>query len=183
MIARTLYLVRHCSAAGQHPDAPLTAEGQRQAARLAERLGSMPINQIVASPFRRAQDSIAPLAVRLGLPVFTDERLAERVLCAGELPDWRAALRRSFEDMEQCLEGGESSRAAQARGVAAIADALADPAHTTVLVTHGNLMALLLHHFDSRHGYDTWVALANPDVYRVVVEQQRASVERVTLLL
>jgi 2,3-bisphosphoglycerate-dependent phosphoglycerate mutase len=56
--------------------------------------------------------SIAPLAERLGLPIATDMRLAERVLAAGDLPDWLAALKSSFDDLHRCLAGGESSRAA-----------------------------------------------------------------------
>ena len=37
------------------------------------------------------------------------------------------------------------------------------------IVTHGNLLALLLRHFDGRVGFAAWEALTNPDVYRVTL--------------
>ena len=43
---------------------------------------------LLSSPYTRAQQSIAPLAQRLGLPVESDARLAERVLSAEPLAHW-----------------------------------------------------------------------------------------------
>jgi 2,3-bisphosphoglycerate-dependent phosphoglycerate mutase len=77
---KTLYIVRHCKAAGQQPEATLTVDGHVQAEQLAEKLAALPIERIISSPFVRAKQSIAPLAERLGLPIVTDTRLAERVL-------------------------------------------------------------------------------------------------------
>jgi 2,3-bisphosphoglycerate-dependent phosphoglycerate mutase len=165
--APLLYLVRHCQATGQAPDAPLTPEGATQAALLADLLAPLGIARILSSPYLRARDSIAPLAARLGLPVETDTRLVERVLTTEPLPDWRVHLARSFDDDAYCLAGGESSRAATARAVAVMEAARQRPARATVIVTHGNLLALLLRHCDGRAGFAAWGALTNPDVYRV----------------
>jgi 2,3-bisphosphoglycerate-dependent phosphoglycerate mutase len=162
---KTVYLVRHCQAAGQEPDAPLTPDGEAQAVALADFLAPLPIDRILSSPFRRAQDSIAPFATRRGLPVEPDDRLVERVLSAVPLPDWQEHLRASFADLDRCLPGGESSRTALARAVAVLDDLRRHPATATVVVTHGNLLALLLRHCDRRVGFATWSALTNPDVY------------------
>jgi 2,3-bisphosphoglycerate-dependent phosphoglycerate mutase len=163
----SFYLVRHCRATGQSPDASLTAEGMAQAGLLAELLAPLGIARILSSPFARARDSVAPLAARLGIPVETDDRLIERVLTTEPLPDWRAHLARSFDDDNYQLAGGESSHAATARAVAVMEEARQHPARATVVVTHGNLLALLLRHYDSRAGFAAWDALTNPDVYRV----------------
>ena len=166
-----LYLVRHCSAAGQEPDAPLTDEGERQAevlaSCLADELGGSSAVRIVSSPYARAVGSVRPLAERLGVTITLDDRLRERVLCAAPLPDWRERLRASFDDPDLCLEGGESGREAASRGMAAAADAHSSGG-AAVVVTHGNLLALLLRELDGREGFDTWHGLRNPDVYRVV---------------
>jgi 2,3-bisphosphoglycerate-dependent phosphoglycerate mutase len=53
------------------------------------------------------------------------------------------------------------------RAVAVVADIQAHSAQTTLVVTHGNLMALLLKHFDDAIGFAEWSALSNPDVYRI----------------
>ena len=52
-------------------------------------------------------------------------------------------------------------------------------AEVTLLVTHGNLMTLLLKHFDQRIGFVEWQRLTNPDVYRVVLAPERAQITRV----
>ena len=159
-----LVLVRHAAASGQEATAPLTAEGHRQAERLADVLWPCHIERVISSPFVRAIDSINPFCTRADLPVETDDRLVERVLSAHSYPDWRAHLRQSFEDLDYCLEGGESARTAQARGLAALRTVLAS-GERCVVVTHGNLMALLLRSIDPTFGFDRWSALSNPDVF------------------
>lgn len=196
--SRTLYLVRHCRTTGQEPEAPLTPEGEQQARDLAQFLVPRGIGRIVSSPYTRAIASISPLATRLALPIQTDARLVERVLSPSPLPDWQTHLRASFDDLHRTLPGGESSHTAMTRALAAIQNALAgtpaaaahargaSPAgpatalsvasnvsgslaeESTVIVTHGNLLALILRHFDPTLGtFETWRALTNPDLFQV----------------
>jgi 2,3-bisphosphoglycerate-dependent phosphoglycerate mutase len=174
-----LYIVCHCKAAGQQPEAALTADGHLQAVQLAERLNALPIERVISSPFLRAKQSIAPLAERLGLPIATDKRLAERVLAAGDLPDWLAVLKLSFDDLDRCFAGGESSRAAMQRASEVASEAMAHSASGTLLVTHGNLMTLLLKHFDDRIGFAEWQQLTNPDVYRISLSAERTEIARI----
>jgi 2,3-bisphosphoglycerate-dependent phosphoglycerate mutase len=178
-VSRTIYIVRHCEAVGQSPDAPLTREGVAQATQLADRLAGLLIERIISSPFLRATQSIVPLAQRLGLPIATDARLAERILCTANLPDWLAVLQSTFDDLDRCFEGGESSRTAMQRGAAVVSESELHAADVTLLVTHGNLMTLLLKHFDQRIGFVEWQRLTNPDVYRVVLAPERAEILRV----
>jgi 2,3-bisphosphoglycerate-dependent phosphoglycerate mutase len=162
-----VYLVRHCQAAGQEPAAPLTADGLAQAEALADFLAPLRPDRIVSSPFRRAIASVEPLAVRLGLSIEVDPRLVERILRAPVPPgspseDWQTLLRRSFDESDLRLKGGETSREALARAHAALADARAYGAARTVLVSHGNLSALML-----GIGFDGWRSLTNPDVFEL----------------
>jgi 2,3-bisphosphoglycerate-dependent phosphoglycerate mutase len=178
MTASVVYLIRHCAAAGQAPDAALTPAGRAQSKSLAVALAGAGIERIVSSPWQRAIDSIAPLARRLGLTVQTDARLVERAL-GTDFADWRAALRASFEDPDLRCPGGESGSAATVRGLAALADALHGEARTVALVTHGNLLALLLRHLGPRVGYAEWEALTNPDVFRARLGGDTPIVERI----
>ena len=93
----SIYLIRHCSAQGQEPEAALTEAGNEQALRLSAFLERRRVTRIVSSPFRRAVDSARPLGETLGLEVEIDPRLAERQLGLVENGDWRAALRESFD--------------------------------------------------------------------------------------
>ena len=159
-----IVLVRHAAATGQDALATLTDEGQRQARMLADVLWPFNIQRVISSPFVRATESVGPFCRRANLLVETDDRLVERVLSARSLPDWREHLRWSFEDLDYCLEDGESSRTAQARGTSAIRTALAS-GERCLLVTHGNLLALMLKSIDATVGYDVWSMLSNPDVF------------------
>lgn len=175
---KTLYVVRHCKAEGQPASAALTPEGMQQAEALAAFLADKGVERIVSSPFLRARLSIEPLARRLRLEVQEDPRLGERVLASGDLPDWLERLRESFTDLDLRLPGGETSREAMARAAAAVDDALAAGAGTTVLVTHGNLMTLLLKRFDDRIGFAQWGALTNPDLFRLTFGDEGVQLER-----
>lgn len=180
---KRLYLVRHCKTSGQAADRPLTAEGEAQAETLAEFLAPLGIERIVSSPYERAVRSIQPLAARLGLRLETDERLAERVLSSEPMEDWEARMRESYDEVERALPGGETTRAAVARGAAAIEEILAGPAQTTVAVSHGNLLSLLLGHYGYHAGggagYEAWRVMSNPDVYVLEREGPRTTVRRI----
>ncbi|CAN5678184.1 MAG: histidine phosphatase family protein [Rubrobacteraceae bacterium] len=93
-----LHLVRHCEAMGQSPDAALTEEGVRQSERLADFLSDKGISRIISSPFLRARRSALPLSERLGVEIEDDDRLAERILCASPMSDWKEKLRDAFSD-------------------------------------------------------------------------------------
>jgi 2,3-bisphosphoglycerate-dependent phosphoglycerate mutase len=160
-------LVRHAAAGGQQAsDAPLTTEGERQAEVLSDLLAEQRVARVICSPFLRAIQTIAPYCQRAGLEVEVEPRLVERVLSPELVPDWRAQLRRTFDDLDHALPGGESSREAQRRAVVPLREALASE-QRCVLVTHGNLLALLLKVVQPSIGYDDWQRMTNPDVYLV----------------
>ena len=157
-------LVRHAAATGQQADASLTIDGQHQARALDHFLRRFRIERVICSPFRRAVESIEPFCLHAGLRVDTDPRLVERVLSVGNLLDWREHLRRSFDELDYCLEGGESSRTAQERGMSVVREALVST-RRCALVTHGNMLALILKWADATVGFESWSGLSNPDVF------------------
>ncbi|ETP69225.1 histidine phosphatase family protein [Planococcus glaciei] len=172
---KTIYLVRHCSATGQEPGALLTDAGEEQARQLAEFFQDKGITHIISSPFTRAIKSIEPAADNLGLGIEIEDRLAERVLSTANLPDWMERLKESFQDLDMKLSGGESGMEATERGMAALASA----ADRTVLVTHGNLLGLMLKKIDGSYGYEEWKNFSNPDVYQVEIEGAEFQANRI----
>lgn len=172
---KTFYLIRHCKATGQAPDAELTAEGRKQAEALTEFFKEIEISHIISSPFTRAIQSIEPLSASRDLAIQIDDRLAERVLSTEDLPDWMEKLEQSFNNFELKFEGGESASEAAERGAAVLAEA----PDNAVLVTHGNMMGLLLKKFEEAYGFEEWKALSNPDVYGLSIEGEKASVKRI----
>jgi len=108
-VEKQIYLIRHCQAEGQDPDAPLTEKGKKDAEKLADFLEDKGIEAIVSSPYLRAVQTATPLAKRLSLEIQTDKRFSERVLSTEDLPDWLDCLKRTFADFDLKFSGGESS--------------------------------------------------------------------------
>ena len=178
---KRIYLVRHCKAVGQEPDAPLTEEGARQAGELLSFFLDKKVEHIRSSPYTRAMDTIRPLAKALNLDIRTDGRLRERVLSTVPLDDWMKRLEDTFQDENLKFEGGESSREAAQRGMDVIRELLERPEQTFVVVTHGGLMSLLIREHDPAFGFDDWRRMTNPDVYELEVRDNGTSIRRCSL--
>jgi len=172
---KTIYLVRHCAATGQSPDAELSSLGFQQANDLILLFDNIEVENIISSPFLRAQDSIKPTAQEKNLTIQLEERLAERTLSTSDLPNWLELLEQTFMDINLKLTGGESSREATARAIEVVNEA----PNNSVLVTHGNLMSLILKYYDDTFGFHQWKSLSNPDVYSLMIENEEASTSRI----
>ncbi len=94
----TIHLIRHGTndyvgkaIAGRVPGLSLNREGQKQAERVAARLGKESIAAIFSSPLERAVETAVPLAKRLGLDIQISEALNEV-----DFGDW---TKQSFEQL------------------------------------------------------------------------------------
>jgi 2,3-bisphosphoglycerate-dependent phosphoglycerate mutase len=103
---KNVYVVRHCKADGQEPDARLTELGVQQAEKLAKFLLGKDVDFIISSPFERAYRTITPLADKMGVEVVLDDRLTERVLLGKNHAEWREMLRKTYDDLDLCYEVG-----------------------------------------------------------------------------
>ena len=176
------YLIRHARADGT-PDEqrPLSSKGRADAKRVADTLFDSPITRIYSSPYRRARQTVNSLADRLGLPIHVEPELRERRLSDRQpVDDFLAAVKHTWRDPSYAHPGGETNAAAQRRGVAVVQRLLEKCSEEhVVLSTHGNLLALVLQHFDPRIDYAFWRALTMPDVYELKVESGEASYSRI----
>ncbi|PEB51247.1 histidine phosphatase family protein [Bacillus pseudomycoides] len=171
---KKLIVMRHCSATGQERDAALTIAGEKQASVLAEFLidNNLQIDSIISSPFVRAIQSIAPFSLQANLSIREDERLTERILSNAPMEDWLQKLEYTFTNIDIAFSGGESTKQAMNRVTSLIQNVLEQEHQVTLLVTHGNLLALILKYFDDRIGFQEWKSLSNPDVYEITIAEQ-----------
>jgi len=149
-------------------DRPLSVRGLRDATEMAETLCAEKPIAIYSSPYRRARQTIEPLATLAGLSIVTIDDLRERLLSPNLSDDYREHARRAWEDFDYALEGGESSREAQRR-VMQVLDELRNrhPKGIVVLASHGNLIALALNAITRHVGHDFQAAMPVPAVYRL----------------
>ena len=164
-----LYLVRHAHSVWT-PDEmrPLSQQGLEDAHLVSDILAPLRPQAIYSSPYLRAKQTVEPLAAALEMTIHEVADLRERTLSEVPVDDWRAVLKRSWEDFSFACPGGESSAVAQMRAVSACHDLAGRHSQgVIVLATHGNLLALLMNHYDPSVGFDRWNALSSPDIYRV----------------
>ncbi len=112
--------------AGRSPGVELAERGREQALTLAERLAALPIEEIVRSPLLRCEQTVAPVAEKIGLTPVVEDRLAE--VDYGEWtgraikdllaePLWKVVQRHASAAV---FPGGEGLAQVQARAVAAV---------------------------------------------------------------
>ncbi len=167
-MAKRVILVRHGILAEAHrgryigrTDAPLSAEGRRQAAALAPEFGRWEKATILCSPLLRCRET-ATIALGDGQGFRIDEELreidfgrweglgfAEIAAADPATVDRWAALVPDFT-----FPGGEALRAFTARIAAAAARIAADPMETVIVVAHGGVIRFLICRFlglEDRH--------------------------------
>ncbi len=176
---KKIYIVRHCEAIGQPPESSLTQNGFEQSIELNQFFTNLQIDRIISSPFLRAVQSIQPTVNHKQLQLDIDKRLAERVLSNKEYPDWLTRLEETYNDLELKFEGGESSKEAIDRVYSLVKEIINQESEHTIIVTHGNLMSLLLMHLDPEFGFAQWRMLSNPDVYELSIDTHHTNFKRI----
>jgi 2,3-bisphosphoglycerate-dependent phosphoglycerate mutase len=177
-MAKSIYLVRHCEAKGQPAESPLTEKGLLQAKDLSEFFYNIEIDCIISSPYLRAIQSAETISENKNIKIEIDKRLKERVLSIINLPDWFDKLKETFKDMNLKFEGGESSNEAMNRIVNVIHEVLKGESENIIIVTHGNIMSLLLRNYNNHFDFDCWKKLSNPDVFLIEFSDYKVNIER-----
>jgi len=167
-----IYLIRHAHADWCDDDArPLSRVGRETAHQVADRLTSSAIAALYTSPSRRSRETIAPLAQRLGLSPEVVPDLRERELPVVPPDEFDALVRQAWAFPAAAPRGGESNVRAQVRGLAVLRAVLErHPGSQAALVTHGNLLTLMVNALDPSVGYQFWRQLSFPDIYRLAFD-------------
>jgi len=177
---KNLYIVRHCKATGQSPESPLTEIGFVQADHLNDYFQGITIDRIVSSPYLRAVQTVEPISLNKEIPIEIDERLSERVLSTKDLPDWMPKLKETFIDLDAKFEGGESSHEAMQRITNVVNELVESHVENSLIVSHGNIISLLLKNYNPEFDFDGWKTMSNPDVFKVTLyEEDRFTMERI----
>lgn len=130
-------------------DPDLTDAGHRQAELLAEYLGDEPITSVYTSPLRRAVQTAAPLARRLGLEAAVVDDVAEFDRHASSyipIEELKASGDPRFHDLSSDIWAGDDPDDDFDERVGAAIDRLID-AHageTIVVVCHGGVINTVL---------------------------------------
>jgi len=182
-----IYMVRHAESPfefGQERTRGLSVEGVEAAKRVAEVLGDVDIHFMASSSYTRAVQTIQHLAEHKSMTIVEYEELAERAIKGldykASWEDLYEAIGRSFVDKDFALEGGETTRCAEQRAIPIIERILEEHRGENIVIgTHGNIMAIIMNHYDNNYGFDFWNTTSKPDIYKMTFHQnQLEQVER-----
>ncbi|ADU39174.1 histidine phosphatase family protein [Variovorax paradoxus] len=135
-----------------HADVPLNDIGHEQARRIGLRLAGETAQHLISSDLMRAQQTAAPAALQLSLPVVTSAGLREQYfgIVEGMRSDEIQSLHpRAWEEWlefreDHAMPEGETAREFHARIVAALGTiATAHKGQHLVVVTHGGVLDMV----------------------------------------
>ncbi|WP_123538838.1 histidine phosphatase family protein [Halosimplex salinum] len=170
----TLYFVRHAHSPyvpNREAERGLSERGRRDASRVTEILTRYDIDGVVSSPYARAVETVRETAEIAGAEVRTECGFRERTLAESHVEDFEEAITKVWDDPSFSWPGGESNEAAQERGIEAVGRTLDQWSGKTVVIgTHGNILTLILNHYDEAYDFEFWQELTMPDIYEVTFE-------------
>ena len=175
MTMTKLYLVRHAHSVytPEEMTRPLSGRGRRDARYVTKLLMKERIDAVCSSPYRRAVETVEGIALHIDQEIKIVEEVRERTLSSEPVENFDEAISIVWADPTFSLEGGESNHTAQKRGVQGIFKILEEYNGKNVVVgTHGNIMVLIMNHFDQKYGIDFWKELEMPDVYCLTFDHQ-----------
>jgi 2,3-bisphosphoglycerate-dependent phosphoglycerate mutase len=174
-ISTTIFMIRHAESPfifGEERTRKLSKDGEHNAEKVAKLMLNEKIDAIVSSPFARSIQTIEPIATTRNLKIELYEELKERMIKGNYKLPWgevEPAIKKSFEDKDYCLPGGETTRQAQERAVPIVKQLLKEyEGESIVLGTHGNIMTIIMNYFDGKYGYDFWASTSKPDIYKLI---------------
>ena len=152
-----IYFVRHAQPNYENHDdlsRELSPKGLADRALAADYLRDKGIDAVLSSPYKRAVDTVAPLAEELGLDIETVEDFRERRIDSVWIEDFDGFARRQWADFGYKLSDGESLGEVQERNLRALDEVLERFANRTVVIgSHGTALSTVIHHFRPGFGF------------------------------
>jgi len=165
-----IFLVRHAHSTytPEELTRPLSEKGFKDAEKISKILLNEDIHIVLASPYKRAIQTVEGVAKHINTEVITQDALKERKIAEDPVEDFQSAMTKLWTDFEFTFEGGESNLVAQKRGIDALSRVLNKYDGKNVAIgTHGNIMVLIMNYFDNKYDYDFWQNLSMPDIYKL----------------
>lgn len=125
--------------------------------------------RIYSSPYRRAMDTVKPLAKAWDRKIELDERLRERKSTETPVDDFTAFAKKQWLDHRFSVFACESLNDVAKRGKEMMMEVEAENRGKTILLsTHGTWMGAVMHDFDPSFDYSAWKKLKTPDLWEII---------------
>ena len=164
----TVYFVRHAQADNTLRDGrirPLTEKGMNDRALVTTFLQDKSIDVVLSSPFKRAVDTIADFAEKVGFEIETVEDFRERrsdIDFTKETFGFNTFMERQWADFTYTYSDGECLAEVQKRNLAALNDVLKKYSGKNIVIgTHGTALSTIINYYDNTYGFADFMAMVN----------------------
>ncbi|MGT2926447.1 histidine phosphatase family protein [Streptococcus cuniculipharyngis] len=171
-----IYFIRHAQPnLDNHDDfqRELSDKGLQDCQLLTQYFKQIPIHAILSSPYKRAYDTLKPLAKNKHLSIQTDSRFRERKITSEWIKDFDTFAQKQWADFSYHLPAGESLQDVQIRMLDGLTEALHTyPDKTIVIGSHGTAISSLIHYFYPDFGYRDFFLLKDTMPFILKLECQ-----------
>ncbi|MBR6254087.1 MAG: histidine phosphatase family protein [Clostridiales bacterium] len=154
----TVYFVRHCKSNSRNHDdfsRELTEQGLKDRELVTRFFKDKEIGAVLSSPYKRAIDTVKPVADERGLVIRTFDDLRERETGRGWIEDFLDYVKAQWTDMNYKFPEGESLLDVQARNVAVLEDIVREYEGQNVVVgSHGTALSTIVNYYDKSFGFE-----------------------------
>ncbi len=176
----TIYFVRHAEPnLDNHDDVSrgLSKKGLQDSKELVKVFEAISIDAFYSSPYRRAIDTISPLAEFRQKEITLIDDLRERKIADSWIEDFSGFSQKQWHDFSYKLEGGESLQEVQGRNITDLEKLLRQhPNQTLVIGTHGTALSTILNYYDSKFDLEAFNRIKHvfPWIVKIQFESLRA---------
>lgn len=157
----TVYFIRHAEPNYANRDEfsrELTPKGIAQSEQLLDVFRGIDIDVFFSSPYKRAVDTIYPLANSRKTNIHLKAELCERRIGTW-VDDFDEFSQKQWQDFGYHLKNGESLHHVQQRNIAMLHEILINyPNQTIVIGTHGTALSTIIKYYQADFGYQDFNA-------------------------
>lgn len=161
----TIYFVRHAEPDLNQKDElqrPLTPKGRSDSIKLSDFFRDEPIDYVYSSPYRRAIETVKPLADRHSKTIYLEKDFRERKIDDEWISDYEDFLQRQWTDFLYRRRNGECLQTVQDRTIAATNMLLLKHMNRKVVVgTHENALGTVLRYYTKNFGIKEFMRIRN----------------------
>jgi 2,3-bisphosphoglycerate-dependent phosphoglycerate mutase len=170
---KLFYVLRDCDTQGQETDTDLTTEVHKQAKPLVNLLDNSEISKIVSSSYKRAINSIQTFSNFSGINIELSLALIERSF--GEINSLYESIigEKAFYNPNFTTNNGLTISLVLRQALLIIDNALKDEKNTSIFVSHGYLIDILLNNFANNFAYEDFLKFKRYDLIKIIYDNSK----------
>ena len=166
-----IFLVRHAQSDFswlEDETRPLTTEARLDLAEVEQFFSSVSIDSFFSSPYKRAVDTISPVAASQLKAIRLDPRFRERTVGTnGQSPE---NLKRRWENFHFSEPGGESLASVQSRNIEALTEVLIKNEKKSIVIgTHGTALSTIINFYEPNYGLEDFLEIIDLMPYIILL--------------